>query len=686
MTIGSRIAKCRKEKNLSQEYIAEMLEVSRQAVSKWECDLTEPDTGNLIALSNLLGVSVEYLAKGDTEEKADLLEKSFPTLKIIGIILIALGGLSCIMGVITPLMLSVGAIAVFFGVFVLLLQRDGILLGLSTIVLAVALFFVQGFTGGVDTPVMILILSISIVFPLFVYGMIKIVKKMKNGELKTLKYIKGNINKKSIMITIIVIIGVIMIVVSGILVNNARKKAFAKSTWFSAEYLVENDLEGLPGIGGERKAKLGDSRVFIEMKSQENYEMYVKDHLLGMYLSERHFRHLGTRGSIISCNSGSVIYELAPGDDISDFRHYPGKYVFVISNTRASSGEVDATIISLEWVGKQYINVEGKNISYNVIMSIYPENHTESYALRSAAAYGITYEGDASIYYGVPPMTAIANMNVTVRVNALDGAYIALYANNSPIQKVYECDEYIEFSFTMPSENVVISSKIIGNESNAPSDDNLKYYEKWLIDLSSDDVSEIKIKTILNPELYEDPFANIESTSDREIISILLEQYKNMVLDIDTEGFIPDEGATHITASFVLSDGTIKEIEFMGGCYISEDGAYFQVAWIPTLMSHDSKKIVYSINLLVSDDEYVVRTMDGEAVAHIEGLSSLEFLDCLGEAEYKAEDYLCYIETEVGTLYVCSDTIFEFIPSSSWATFCFKLRYGSLSEHLDMTE
>ena len=177
MTIGQRIAKCRKEKNLSQEYIAEMLEVSRQAVSKWECDITEPDTGNLIALSNLLGVSVEYLAKGETAEKAVLVEKNLPTLKIIGIILIALGGLSCIMGVIAPLMLSVGAISVFFGIFILLLQKEGLVLGLSTVVLAISLFLIQGFTGGVDTPVMLLILSISVVLPISVWGMIKIIKK-----------------------------------------------------------------------------------------------------------------------------------------------------------------------------------------------------------------------------------------------------------------------------------------------------------------------------------------------------------------------------------------------------------------------------------------------------------------------------------------------------------------------------
>ena len=237
MTIGQRIAKCRKEKNLSQEYIAEMLEVSRQAVSKWECDLTEPDTGNLIALSNLFGVSVEYLAKGETVEKAVLVERSLPTLKIIGIILIALGGLSCIMGVITPLMLSVGAIAIFFGIFILLLQKEGLILGISTVVLAITLFLVQGFTGGVDTPIMLLILSISVTLPLIIYGIVKLAKKLKSGELPKIDDIKKSISKKSIIITIVVILGIIAAIISGVLVASAREKSFKKATWFSNEYL-----------------------------------------------------------------------------------------------------------------------------------------------------------------------------------------------------------------------------------------------------------------------------------------------------------------------------------------------------------------------------------------------------------------------------------------------------------------
>jgi transcriptional regulator with XRE-family HTH domain len=65
MTIGERIAECRKTKKLSQEYVAEKLEVTRQAVSKWETDVNVPDTQNFIKLARLLGTTVEYLACGE---------------------------------------------------------------------------------------------------------------------------------------------------------------------------------------------------------------------------------------------------------------------------------------------------------------------------------------------------------------------------------------------------------------------------------------------------------------------------------------------------------------------------------------------------------------------------------------------------------------------------------------------
>jgi len=68
MTLGNRISALRKDKKLSQESMAEALNVSRQAVSKWENDLSSPDTENLIALSRLLQVDVEFLATGALSE------------------------------------------------------------------------------------------------------------------------------------------------------------------------------------------------------------------------------------------------------------------------------------------------------------------------------------------------------------------------------------------------------------------------------------------------------------------------------------------------------------------------------------------------------------------------------------------------------------------------------------------
>mgnify|MGYP003559863099 FL=1 len=65
MTIGERIAEERKKKGMTQEDIAEKLNLSRQAISKWESGSSFPDTENLLKLSLLFSVSVDYLLKGE---------------------------------------------------------------------------------------------------------------------------------------------------------------------------------------------------------------------------------------------------------------------------------------------------------------------------------------------------------------------------------------------------------------------------------------------------------------------------------------------------------------------------------------------------------------------------------------------------------------------------------------------
>ena len=61
MTIGERIKAYRKEKGLSQEQMAEALNVSRQAITKWESGKGLPDIENLIGLSRTFGVSLDEM-------------------------------------------------------------------------------------------------------------------------------------------------------------------------------------------------------------------------------------------------------------------------------------------------------------------------------------------------------------------------------------------------------------------------------------------------------------------------------------------------------------------------------------------------------------------------------------------------------------------------------------------------
>ena len=73
LTLGRRIANLRKEKNLKQDELAEMLGVSPQAVSKWENDLTCPDISLLPKLAQILSVSVDELLSGKEEPPVKIL-------------------------------------------------------------------------------------------------------------------------------------------------------------------------------------------------------------------------------------------------------------------------------------------------------------------------------------------------------------------------------------------------------------------------------------------------------------------------------------------------------------------------------------------------------------------------------------------------------------------------------------
>lgn len=62
-SLGETIKDYRIQQKMTQEFVAEHLGVSRQAVSKWESGVSDPSTSNLIALARLFNVSPEELLK-----------------------------------------------------------------------------------------------------------------------------------------------------------------------------------------------------------------------------------------------------------------------------------------------------------------------------------------------------------------------------------------------------------------------------------------------------------------------------------------------------------------------------------------------------------------------------------------------------------------------------------------------
>lgn len=82
MTLGEKLSKLRKSNNYTQEQLAGILGVSRQAVGKWESDNAYPETEKLIRMSELFGCSLDYLLKDELEtEQKPPTEKNIPIRK-----------------------------------------------------------------------------------------------------------------------------------------------------------------------------------------------------------------------------------------------------------------------------------------------------------------------------------------------------------------------------------------------------------------------------------------------------------------------------------------------------------------------------------------------------------------------------------------------------------------------------
>lgn len=80
MSFAENLQQSRNEKHLTQERLAELLHVTRQAVSKWEQGIGYPETYKLIILAKVLNTSLDWLFETEltNQEKADIRSPILP--------------------------------------------------------------------------------------------------------------------------------------------------------------------------------------------------------------------------------------------------------------------------------------------------------------------------------------------------------------------------------------------------------------------------------------------------------------------------------------------------------------------------------------------------------------------------------------------------------------------------------
>lgn len=69
MNFNEKLQSLRKSNGITQEELAEKLEVTRQTISKWECGESTPDFRNLVKISGIFKVSIDFLLKDEAPEE-----------------------------------------------------------------------------------------------------------------------------------------------------------------------------------------------------------------------------------------------------------------------------------------------------------------------------------------------------------------------------------------------------------------------------------------------------------------------------------------------------------------------------------------------------------------------------------------------------------------------------------------
>lgn len=128
MNIGERIYELRRKNSMSQEDLAEKMNVSRQSISKWESSQSVPEVERIVQLGNIFNVSTDWILKGENSKKQKS-QSNKNNLKSVQTVSTALNYIGFVIGafilfekqavwsVAVPIVFSILSLAIYFAVY-----------------------------------------------------------------------------------------------------------------------------------------------------------------------------------------------------------------------------------------------------------------------------------------------------------------------------------------------------------------------------------------------------------------------------------------------------------------------------------------------------------------------------------------------------------------------------------------
>ena len=237
---------------------------------------------------------------------------------------------------------------------------------------------------------------------------------------------------------------------------------YQENTWFAEGKLADCLISDLPKITKE-SVNHNDENVYVSFTDDE-FKAYVES--VYDYLRSQEFKYFGTRGEQANTLAGVfTTYYFEPATELESFWN-EGDYIFVFSDgSTDENGDVEFMILVIYDVSTNTLEYENKKFTYNTQICLRRGSEAPLSGFYVLKGYSISYQDCRHGYFlmdGYAPTKASPGDTVVLRTGPIMDADLDFYANGVKCKQTHADSDYWEYVFTMPEEDVVITSDIIG--------------------------------------------------------------------------------------------------------------------------------------------------------------------------------------------------------------------------------